>query len=89
MLEGDAQWMDVNVSDNVFDPNIIYAQAGVPIVLNFGEGQGCMAEVQFKDFPIYEDLTAGGATVELPALEPGEYEFACGMEMVFGVVVVQ
>ena len=79
----------MSVSDNYFDPNIIVAQAGTPITLNFGEGAGCMAEVQFADSPVFEDLTSGGATVELPALEPGEYGFSCGMEMVFGTLVVQ
>jgi plastocyanin domain-containing protein len=28
-------------------------------------------------------------TVELPALEAGEYEFSCGMAMVFGKIVVE
>jgi Cu+-exporting ATPase len=87
-LESNGQWIDVNVSDNYFDPNIIVAKAGVPITINFGEGQGCMAEVMFEDFPVNEDLTTGGAVVELPALDPGEYGFTCGMQMVAGTLVV-
>ncbi len=89
MLEGDTQWLDVNVSEGYFDPNVIVAQAGTPITLNFGEGSGCMAEVMFEDFDVFEDLTSGGATVQLPALETGQYTFSCGMEMVFGTLVVQ
>jgi plastocyanin domain-containing protein len=89
IVEGDAQFVDVNVSDNYFDPNIITAQAGVPITMNLGEGQGCMAEFSFPAFNVFEDLTDGGAVVELPALDPGAYEFSCGMEMVFGTLVVQ
>ena len=48
-----------------------------------------MAELLMKDFAIYRDLTQGGSIVELPALDPGEYGFSCGMEMVFGTIVVQ
>ena len=31
----------------------------------------------------------GSATVKLPALQKGEYAFSCGMEMVFGKIVVE
>lgn len=48
-----------------------------------------MAEVMFKDFNVFEDITNGGATIDLPALDPGEYTFSCGMEMVFGTLVVE
>ena len=88
-VEEGYQWIDVNVTDERFDPNVIVAAAGMPVTINFGEGSGCMAEVQFYDFPVREDLTSGGAVVELPALEPGEYAFACGNETVYGFLVVQ
>lgn len=88
-LEDDHQWIDVNASGEYFDPNVIVAAAGTPIKINFGQGTGCMTEVMFYDFPVQEDLTSGGAIVDLPALEPGEYAFACGAEAVFGMLIVQ
>ena len=48
-----------------------------------------MAEVVFPEFGIFEDLTQGGVVITLPALEPGEYRFSCGMQMVFGTLVVE
>jgi plastocyanin domain-containing protein len=48
-----------------------------------------MAEFSFPAFDVFEDLTNGGAVVELPALDPGTYEFTCGMQMVGGTLVVQ
>jgi hypothetical protein len=89
VVEGDVQRISIDVSAGYFDPSIIVVQAGVPVEITFSEGTGCMAEVMFKDFAVFEDLTEGDAVVSLPALEPGEYEFSCGMEMVFGTVVAQ
>lgn len=65
------------------------ARAGVPLKLEFGQGGGCTAAVQFQELGIYEDLTDGGGTVSLPALEPGEYPLYCQSMMVMGVLTVQ
>jgi len=83
------QRIDVDVSAGFYDPTIIQLAAGVPAVITFSQGSGCLAEVQFPDFGIQKDLTHGGAVIELPALESGEYGFNCGMEMVFGTLLVQ
>lgn len=88
-VEGDLQLIHVDVSAGYFDPNVIRVTAGIPIELTFSEGSGCMSEVMFKDFAVFESLTDGGAVIELPALEPGEYEFSCGMGMVFGTLAVE
>jgi Cu+-exporting ATPase len=79
----------VDASKGQWQPNEITLKAGIPAVLTFGEGQGCLAQVVFPDLGITKDLTAGGASVDVPALEPGEYSFACGMNMVFGKLVVR
>lgn len=87
-LAGGVQKISVDVSAGYFDPTIIDLAAGVPTEITFGEGSGCLAEVEFPDFDISQDLTKGGAVVKLPALQPGEYGFNCGMQMVFGTLVV-
>ncbi len=89
VLDAGVQRIAVDVSQGSFNPNAITAKSGVPIEIVFGQGSGCLAEVQFPQFGVLEDLTNGGATVTLPALEPGTYGFSCGMEMVFGTLVVQ
>lgn len=52
---------------------------------------GCRAlsAVQFPQFNIYKDLTQGGAEIDLGKLQPGQYQFACGMNMNFGLLVVR
>lgn len=89
-VEGDVQRIAVDTSAGSFNPNVIKAKAGVPIVIDFSQAPGgCLSGVYFPDFSIDEDLTAGGKTIELPALEPGEYQFFCQMQMVSAKIVVE
>jgi hypothetical protein len=88
-LEGGVQRIAVDVSKGYFDPTVIKAKAGLPIEITFGQGQGCLAQVQFPDQGVEQDLTQGGGVVKLPALEPGTYSFSCGMQMVFGELVIE
>lgn len=75
-------------SQGTFDPSVA-AKAGLPIRLEFGPGGGCTAAVKFSQLGIYEDLTDGGGTVDLPALDPGKYPLICQSDMVMGTLVVE
>ena len=88
-VEGDVQRVTVDLSTGSYNPNIIKLVPGVPTEITFGQSSGCTAQVQSKDLGFFEDLTAGPVTVKLPALQAGTYEFSCGMEMVFGSIVVE
>lgn len=88
-VSGDVQTIDVDVSKGYYEPNAIILKAGAPAEITFGQSGGCTGQVMSKDLNFFEDLTSGPKTVKLPALEAGEYEFACGMEMVFGKIIVQ
>jgi hypothetical protein len=85
---GGVQRITVDPGTGIFAPNVIVARAGVPLQIAFKPGAGCLASVMFKSFSIRKDITQGGV-VDLPALKPGEYSFSCGMEMVYGKVVVK
>jgi hypothetical protein len=88
-LEGDVQKIEVDLSQGIYKPNAITLKAGVPAEITFGQGAGCTAQVMSNELGFFEDLSAGPRTVELPALEKGEYPFYCGMQMVFGKIVVE
>lgn len=88
VLEGDIQRISVDAT-NGYDPNIIRLAAGVPAEITFSQASGCMAQVMSRDLDFFEDLTTGPKTISLPALEPGTYGFSCGMEMVFGEIIVE
>ncbi|TDB37901.1 MAG: cupredoxin domain-containing protein [Actinobacteria bacterium] len=88
-VEGDVQKISVDLSTGSYDPNVIKLKAGIPTEITFGQSSGCTAEVLSKDLGFYQDLTGGPVTVKLPALDAGTYSFSCGMEMVFGSIVVE
>jgi plastocyanin domain-containing protein len=88
-IEGSVQRISVDLSQGYYDPTVIEAKAGVPLEITFGQGQGCLSEVLVPDFGVKQDVTHGGAIVKLPAMQPGEHEFSCGMRMVFGRIVVK
>lgn len=89
-VEGDVQKLTVDTSAGSFNPNVIKAKAGVPIELTFTQAPGgCLSGVMFPDFQVNEDLTSGEKTITLPALDAGEYQFFCQMQMVSGTLVVE
>lgn len=87
--QGDVQTISVDLSQGYYQPNVIKLAAGVPAQITFGQSSGCTAQVLSRDIGFFEDLSYGPATVDVPALEAGEYSFSCGMEMVFGKIIVE
>lgn len=87
-LSGGVQKIDVKVTTS-YSPNVIRLKAGVPAEITFSQAQGCTAIVQSQDLGFQEDLSSGPKTVKLQGLSAGTYQFACGMNMVQGQVVVQ
>lgn len=88
-VAGDVQKIEIDLSGGYYQPNVIKLAAGVPAEITFGQSSGCTGQVMSKELNFFEDLTAGPRTVKLPALQAGEYAFSCGMEMVFGKIVVE
>ncbi len=82
------QRVSVTVTDG-YDPETIIVTAGIPAEITFSEGHGCLAHVVFEGLGIEADLRQGGATVSIPALEPGKYPFSCGMRMVHGMLIAE
>ena len=74
-----------------YTPSRIHTRPGVPVRLIFDrqETGDCTSRVVFPDLGISADLPALAETaVELPAQPPGEYGFACGMNMIHGMLTV-
>jgi len=88
-ITGDVQAISVDLSQGFYQPNVLKLKAGVPAQITFGQSSGCTGQVMSKELGFFEDLTGGPVTVDVPALEAGEYSFSCGMEMVFGKFVVE
>jgi plastocyanin domain-containing protein len=79
------------VVEGGYKPKRIEVRKGERIRLRFirKEHGSCAREVVFPKLGIRRELpTHQPVVIELPALEPGEYEFRCGMNMIKGAVVV-
>lgn len=87
--DGSVQKISVDLSKGYYDPNVVTLKAGLPAEITFGQSSGCTGQVMSQQLGFFEDLTAGPRTVKLPALEKGTYSFSCGMQMVFGKIVVE
>ncbi|MGW3353194.1 heavy metal translocating P-type ATPase [Nonomuraea rubra] len=86
-----AQEVEITVKGG-YSPNLIRARQGVPLRITFDrrESGECTSQVVFPDFGTSKALPAfGKATVELMPQSPGEYGFACGMNMVRGRLIVE
>jgi plastocyanin domain-containing protein len=75
-----------------YTPAVVRVEAGRPVRLDFfrDETNPCTEEVVLPDFGIRTWLPAHETTpVEFTPEAPGTYEFACGMGMVHGKLVVE
>lgn len=88
-IVGGVQKISVDVSKGYYDPSAIELKAGVPAEITFSQASGCTGYVQSADLGFSEDLTGGAKTVKIAGLQAGTYSFACGMNMVYGSVVVK
>ncbi|MBH8577812.1 cupredoxin domain-containing protein [Nostocaceae cyanobacterium CENA369] len=78
--------------DSGYQPARVVVKAGQPVRLNFlrRDPNNCLEKVLLPDFQIASDLALNRVTsVEFTPLQPGEYQFTCGMNMFRGVVEVQ
>lgn len=91
----------VNIPEGAF--KVVVSSAGVaPEEITFKKGQplklafyradkdNCADEVVFKDLNIKQKLPVGEVTlIDIPTDKAGEFNFACGMNMFKGKVIVQ
>ena len=97
MVDGTVETKDgvqviaVGVKDGYYSPNQFTAKTGTPINVVFtGNTKGCLGKPTFKSLGKKANFNdSGTATIELGSLPPGTYEFACGMNMVGGKIVVE
>ncbi|MFC6164346.1 cupredoxin domain-containing protein [Lactiplantibacillus dongliensis] len=85
------QSVDIEVSGGYSPENVVLKQ-GVPAVLNFTrkDASSCLDHVVFSDFGINRALPQNQAeTVQIDTSKPGEYEWACGMDMFHGKLIIK
>ena len=91
VIRGGVQELTVVVKGG-YQPDLIRVRQGVPVRLVFDrqETGDCTSRVVFPDFKVNASLPAYKKTaVEFTADRPGQFGFACGMNMVHGTLVVE
>ncbi|GFZ26523.1 cupredoxin domain-containing protein [Lactobacillus corticis] len=79
------------VVDGGYKPEVVHFKQGQPAQVAFHAKNvnGCLSHVVFKDLNVDSDLTAQKVTkINIPTDKPGEYNFACGMDMFHGKIVI-
>jgi plastocyanin domain-containing protein len=87
-----AQEVHLTVTDAGFEPAQVTIAKDRPIILTVTRktDQTCAREIVFKDLDLTRDLPLNQEVrIELPARPAGTLNYACGMDMIKGSLVVQ
>lgn len=90
-IDSDQQAVTIEVNGG-YNPGKVILKKGVPATINFKrkDASSCLDSVVFSDFGIQKDLPLNQiVSVSLDPKQAGEYEFACGMNMFHGKVIVK
>ena len=84
-----AQVVQLTVTSEGFVPSQVTVKAGKPVklVVTRKTEKTCATEIVMKDFGVKQDLPLEKpVTVSVTPKKPGDYRYACGMDMVAGVL---
>ncbi len=84
--------VEITVTSDGFQPAEIKTQAGVPLrlVITRKTDRTCAKEVVIKDLGIHKPLPLDQpVTVDITPKKTGQLRYACGMDMISGVIVVE
>jgi plastocyanin domain-containing protein len=87
-----AQVVEITVTGKGFEPSVVTVKAGRPVklVVTRKTERTCATEIVMKDFGVNQPLPyEKPVTVVVSPKGPGAYRFACGMDMIAGVLKVQ
>ncbi|GAA3198733.1 cupredoxin domain-containing protein [Lentilactobacillus kefiri] len=87
----DRQVVNVEVKGG-YSPEVVILKKGVPATLNFTrkDSSSCLDRVVFSDFGVNQALPQNEKqSVEIDTSKPGEYQWACGMDMFHGKLVIK
>ena len=82
----------VNADNHGYKPDTVTFKVDKPAQLKFipSDNMGCMNEVVSRDLNFDEKLDGKkDVTIDIPTDKPGTYNYACGMDMFHGKVVVK
>lgn len=75
-----------------YEPEVLYLKQGVPAEVTFKmeDMTSCLSRVVFSSLGVEEDLSKEKqAKIQIPTDKAGEIDYACGMDMFHGKIVVK
>ena len=84
--------IQINVENSRYSPNVVYAQAGVPVRLELvtDNTQSCTRAFTIPSLDIAQILPKTGVVaIEIPAQKAGRLGFTCSMGMYSGEIIFQ
>ncbi|MDT6979575.1 cupredoxin domain-containing protein [Levilactobacillus zymae] len=90
-VTADQQRVDIDVNGG-YSPEQVVLKQGVPAVLNFTrqDASSCLDRVVFSDFGINQELPQNQPqAIQIDTSKPGEYDWACGMDMFHGKLIIK
>jgi len=88
----DAQLVELAVTKEGFVPATVNVKSGKPVhlVVTRKVERTCATEIVMKDFGVKETLPLGHpVSIVVTPKGPGQYRYACGMDMIAGALRVQ
>ncbi|KRL67223.1 cupredoxin domain-containing protein [Companilactobacillus versmoldensis] len=87
----DLQSIDVEVNGG-YSPETVVLKKGIPAVLNFTrkDQSSCLDRVVFSDFGVNQALPVNEKeAIKIDTSKAGEYQWACGMDMFHGKLIIK
>jgi len=85
------QNVDIEVNGG-YSPEIVTLKKGVPATINFTrkDASSCLDRVVFSDFGINRKLPQNEQqTIKIDTSKSGEFQWACGMDMFHGKLIIK
>lgn len=90
-INGNSQNATVVVNGG-YSPATIVLKKGIPAKVNFNmkDSTACLSHVVFEQLGVNKDLTKQKiTTIDIPTDKAGTFNYACGMDMFHGKVIVK
>ncbi|PMD73833.1 cupredoxin domain-containing protein [Companilactobacillus nuruki] len=85
------QKVDIEVNGG-YSPEVVTLKKGIPATINFTrkDASSCLDRVVFSDFGINKELPQNEQqSIQIDTSEAGEYQWACGMDMFHGKLIIK
>jgi len=88
--DGDIQKINLGFKNYNYYPNTIKVKQGVPVEITLGSSvRGCYRSFNIRDLGVSKYSSSPSDTIKFTPSQKGTFEFACGMRMGYGTIVVE